>query len=275
MRIRLYSLIAVLLLGGSVCAQSARPNLTTMPRTDLFPIRTKLTREQKERMQPDARDVGAFRSLLQEPRTGIARLHPDLGCYENARILKADEICRNAIPESSSYSFRERENTIEVLSDIRFKNGFFISDGILTQGFLTNLGDVDLGNVSLESDGIGFLREFEPMPEAPDAKDQYLTLVKGIKAGPYEYRKYQKAVVGSTYALRIVAYRGNVYRSYRGWKFDLLEGDKRIDLIVAFRVVRQSADGSMTIVWKELERRDSPRLKFTKRRDASKRAAAG
>lgn len=272
MRIRFYSVFAVIfLLGGSVCAQSARPNLTTMPRTDLFPIRTKLTKEQKERLQPDTRDVEAFRSLLQEPRTGIARLHPDLGCYENARILKADEICRDAIPEGASYSFRERENTIEVLSDIRLKNGFFVSDGILTQGFLTNLGDVKLANVDLESDGIAFLREFEPMPEARDAKDQYLDFVKGIRAGTFEYRKYQKAVVGATYALRIVAYRGNVYRSYRGWKFDLLEGDKRIDLLVAFRVVRQSADGSMTIVWKELERRDSPRLKFTKRRDASKR----
>ncbi|HNU06917.1 MAG TPA: hypothetical protein PKO33_04055 [Pyrinomonadaceae bacterium] len=265
--------LAAMLFGGSVCAQSARPNLTTIPRTDLFPIRTKLTKEQKERMLPDPRDVDAFRTVLEQPRTGIARLHPDLGCYENARILKADETCQNAIPEGSSYSFRERENTIEVLSDIRLKGGYFISDGILTQGFMTNLGDADLVNVDLESQGLAFVRAFEPMPEAHDAKDQYTSFVKGIKTGVFEYRKFQKAVVGSTYAMRIVAYRGNVYRSYRGWKFDLLEGDKRIDLIVAFRVVRQSPDGSLTIVWKELERRDSPRLRFTKRRDPRTRGA--
>ncbi len=274
MGIRCITLACILLLlGGVVIAQSTRPSLTTIKRAGVWPLRTKPTREQKKRLQPDPRDVAKFAEILDQPRTGIVRLLPDLGCYDNMNILKADEVCRNAIPESSFYSFREREHTLEVLSDIRLKNGHLVSDGILTQGMMTNLGDVALDRVSLESDGFDYLRDFAPYPAAVAAKDQYMQLINGVVAGKHEYRKVAKAIENTTYAMRIIAYRGNVIRSFRGWRFDLLEGDKRIDMTLAFRIVRKDSDGSVTIVWKELERRESPRIKFPKKKSDSKPSA--
>ncbi|MBK8810058.1 MAG: hypothetical protein IPN69_04925 [Acidobacteria bacterium] len=274
MGIRCITLACILLLlGGVVIAQSTRPSLTMIKRAGVWPLRTKPTREQKKRLQPDPRDVAKFAELLDQPRTGIVRLLPDLGCYDNMNILKADEVCRNAIPESSFYSFREREHTLEVLSDIRLKNGHLVSDGILTQGMMTNLGDVALDRVSLESDGFDYLRDFAPYPAAVAAKDQYMQLINGVVAGKHEYRKVAKAIENTTYAMRIIAYRGNVIRSFRGWRFDLLEGDKRIDMTLAFRIVRKDSDGSVTIVWKELERRESPRIKFPKKKSDSKPSA--
>jgi hypothetical protein len=246
-------------------AQPARPSLTTMKRTGVFPLRTKPNREQRQRLQPHPRDIEQFASLLEQPRTGIVRLLPDLGCYENVNILKADETCRSAIPESSFYSFREREHTLEILADIRLKAGFLISDGILAQGMLANIGDVALDRVTTETEGFGFIEGFEPDASATVAKDQYMALVRGVKAGNHEYRKTVAAVENTTYAMRVVAYKGNIIRSFRGWRFDLLEGDKRIDITLAFRVVRKDGDGSVTIVWKELGRRESPRLRFPKR----------
>lgn len=274
MRIRLISVcVATLLLVGMIYAQPTRPNLTTMRRAGVFPLRTKPTREQKRQLEPLPSDIEAFAAFLEQPKTGIIRLLPDLGCYENVNILKADEVCRNSIPESSFYSFREREHTLEILSDIRLKSGYLISDGILTQGILAELGDIRIEDLNLESEGFEFLRTFEPEVAALNAKEQYIGFVRGVRAGRYEYRKLLKANVNSTYAMRVVAYRGNIFRSFRGWKYDLLEGDKRIDMILAFRIVRKSDDGAVTIVWKELERRDSPRMKFPKRRDDSKLVA--
>ncbi len=260
------ALVLILLLScGTIFAQWTRPSLTSIRRTGVWPLRTKPTKEQKKRLQPDAADRANFLQLLEQPRTGIVRLLPDLGCYDNMNILKADEVCRNAIPESSFYSFREREHTLEVLADIRLKNGHFVSDGILSQGIITKLDDVSLDRVSLATDGLEFLTGFAPDPMSVVAKNQYMQLVNGVKAGSFEYKKIAKAVENATYAMRIIAYRGNVFRSFRGWRFDLLEGDKRIDITVAFRVVRKDPDGAVTIVWRELERRESPRMKFPKR----------
>lgn len=248
---------------------STRPSLTVIRRAGIFPIRAKITREQKRRLSPNSQDLAKYRQFLQQPQTGIFRLMPDLGCSENINVVRVDEPCLNAIPESSFYSFREREHTIETLSDIRLKNGYLISDGILAQGILVKLGPVEIEKVTLESDGLKFLKNFSPQTLSIEAQKQYLQVVGGVKIGRHEYRKFLRAEENTTYALRVVAYRGNVFRSFRGFRFDLLEGDKRIDLTLAFSVIRKETDGTVTLLWKELERRESPRLKFPKKQDNS------
>jgi hypothetical protein len=79
-----------------------------------------------------------------------------------------------------------------------------------------------------------------------------------------QYKKTAPVVENATYALRVIAYKGNILRTYRGFVFDMLAGDKRIDLTLAFRVVRKDDDGGVTIIWRELARRESPRIKFEK-----------
>lgn len=266
MRILILLSFVVVAFTATVLAQPTRPSMTSIRRTGVWPLRTKPTREQKKLLQPNPQELSQYQQLLSQPRTGMMRLLPDIGCYDNMNVLKADEVCRNAVPESSFFSFREREHTLEALSDIRLKSGHLISDGILSQGIITSLGNISIERVSLDTAGIGYLRSFEPEPVAPDAKTQYIQFVNGIKSGDHEYRKAVRVVENSTYAIRVVAYRGNVFRSFRGWKFDLLEGDKRIDITIAFRVVRKDPEGAVTIVWKELERRESPRLKFPKKK---------
>lgn len=253
-----------------------RPSLTVIKRNGVFPLRIKPDKEQKKRLQPHAEDLMKHQQFLRQPKTGIFRLLPDLGCFENMYVLKADEICRNAIPESSFYSFREKEHTIEVLADIRLKNGYLISDGILSQGILVKLGDVELEKVTSESEGLAFLKNFSPQISSAGAKEQYLQIAKGIKDGKHEYRKALPALENTTYALRVIAYRGNVFRVFRGFRFDLLEGDKRIDIMLAFRVIRKDRDGTLTLLWKEIERKDSPRLKFPKKQpDPAKKQGTG
>lgn len=271
MKVRMIAVCIILLIFPSMFAaqtpsvSTTRPSLTTIKRVGVFPIRQRPTKEQKKLLQPNPQDLQRYQSFLEQEKTGIFRLLPDLGCYENVNIIKADETCLNYIPDSSYYSFREREHTLEVLSDIRLKNGYLITDGILAQGILVNLGDAALEKITPESEGLAFLRSFVPQPSSVEAKNQYFQIINGIKAGNHEYRKSLPADKDTTYALRVVAYRGNIFRRFRGFVFDLLQGDKRIDLTIVFRVIRKEQDGSLTLVWKELERKDAPRIKFPKK----------
>lgn len=230
-----------------------------------FPIRRKPTKEQKRILLPSDQDAQAYAQFLGQPGTGIFRLLPDLECEANTLVIKATETCLNAIPESSFYSFREQEHSQEILADIRLKNNHLISDGILSQGILTELGDVALGNVTVASKGLKFLNEYAPQSFSKEAQKQFVQMTKGVKSNDYEYKKIVPAKENTTYAMRVVAYKGNIIRSFKGYRFDLLAGDKRIDLILAFRIIRQDKDGAVTIVWKELARKESPKLKFEPR----------
>jgi len=191
---------------------------------------------------------------------------PDIGCAENVNVIRADAACLNFVPDSSNYSFREKEHTIELLADIRLRNGFFISDGILSQSILVQLGEIALENIVPESEGLKFLMGFSPNPQGLEAQKQFIEIMRGVKVGNYEYKKALPMVENTTYALRVVAYKGNVFRSFRGYRFDILEGDKRIDLTIVFRVIRKEQDGAVTLLWKEVVRKDSPRLILPKRK---------
>jgi len=267
MRVRIITIFIFLLIFPSqVFAQIQRPNMMNTRRAGIFIIRTRPTKEQKKKLLPNPLDLKKYEQFLMQPKTGIFRLMPDIGCTENINIIRADDACLNFIPESSYYSFREDEHTMELLADIRLRNGYLISDGILAQGILVQLGETALEQVSPGGAGLKFLAEYAPNPLGSEAQKQYMQMIRGVRVGDYEYKKALPAIENATYVLRVVAYRGNIFRVSRGYRFDLLEGDKRIDLTVAFRVVRKDQDGGLTLLWKEIGRKDAPRIIFPNRK---------
>lgn len=234
-------------------------------RRGMLPFKKHVTREQKKMLAPDAADLQRYEVFLSQPKTGLIKLFPDLNCEENAVIVHADENCLKAIPMSGFYSFREKEYTNSHLADIRLKDGIFITDGLLSQGILVALGDVPLETVSLSSGGMKFLNEFVPKTKGGEAVEQTKQIVKGINSDEHYYRKTLFARENTTYALRVIAYRGNIVQKFHGLPYDLLAGDERDDLTVAFRVVRKDGAGNLIILWKELARRDAPKINFEKR----------
>jgi hypothetical protein len=52
--------------------------------------------------------------------------------------------------------------------------------------------------------------------------------------------------------------------TFNGVSYNLLDGDKRVDVTLAFRVIRIGEDGSVTILWKELQRKEAPKLKYVR-----------
>ena len=231
-----------------------------------LPFKQKLTREQKSYLLPDRTDAARFASFLEQPKTGLIKLFPDAGCEKNAHLLRADKECLNWIPNSAFYSFREREHTTEYLADIRLEKDFLISDGILSQGILVALGKIPLENVTFDSAGMNFLINYQPEQENKDAYNQLVQITKGVKFDDFLYKNILPAEFDTTYALRVIAYRGRYLQIFRGFRFDVLDGDERADLILVFRVVRKSEDGIINLLWKELQSKESPKLIYEKQK---------
>jgi hypothetical protein len=243
-------------------------------RRQSFPFKMPISKEQRRQLAPDAHLNSKYSDFLRQPRTGLIKLFPDAGCEENARVLRVDSDCLNWVPNSAFYSFREREHTTGFLSDIRLKNNVFVSNSFLSQGILAALGDIPLESISLASDGMKFLVDYQPAIHSREALKQFEEITKGVKAGKYEYRNVLMATENMTYAIRTIAYRAQVYQFFQGRPFNILEGDKRVDLILAFRIVRKDKNGAAHILWKELDRKDSPRIIFPKREKKKETAPA-
>ena len=67
--------------------------------------------------------------------------------------------------------------------------------------------------------------------------------------------------------MRSIAYRGNYYRAIDGFLYDELDFDKRKDVTVAFRIIRRDEE-SVTIIWKQLVEKDSPKVKRNNKEDS-------
>lgn len=234
-------------------------------RREASPFKAKRTKLQRQRLLPDATDAAKYRAFLGNPNTGLVKIFSDTGCENNANIVRADADCLSSIPNSAFYSFREKEHTNEYLSDVSVKNGFFVADGILSQGILVALGDVSLENLSLKSEGLKFLLEFAPDANSEEALKQTMQITRGARSGGFLYKKTLPIEENTTYAMRVVAYRGKFWRTFNGILYNVLRGDARADLTLGFRVVRKSDDGSVTLLWKELQRKEAPKIIFPKR----------
>lgn len=85
---------------------------------------------------------------------------------------------------------------------------------------------------------------------------KFRELASVVPADNFYYSKKVKAVVGVTYAMRIIAYstqtkiafrpRRDVSRDFV--KFLKVNNDKRVDLTIAFRIIRKDANTSISIL---------------------------
>jgi hypothetical protein len=229
--------------------------------TPTRPTAIQPTKKQAIRLRPAAEDLAKYAVFLKQSNTGLFKLFPELDCGGKF-VVHAEGPCAEEIPLSSFYSFRKKNYAERGLSDIGFKDSFLFNDGWLSNGIMVRLGDLPLDSVSVSSDGVKFLTDYVPAVERDEVTAKSVEMIKGIKIGDYHYSKVATATENTTYAIRIIAYRGKVLKPVgRNLFANELEGDKRTDIIVAFRVIRKNEDGSLTLLWKELQRKDSPTIK--------------
>jgi len=235
----------------------------------LKPLYRNPTKEELETLSPNIEEVNKYADFLRQPNTGLIKLAADLGCAENTKIVVATADClRYTMPGAgTSFSFRTKKYRLRRLADLTFTNDSFQATGVLLHGIFVKIGDVPLEKVDLQTKGLSYLLNFQPETDYEKARVIDRQLSEGVFSDGFQYRRGFYAVENTTYVLRSIAYDGKYFRAVEGVAYNEFAFDKRRDVTVAFRIVRKDSDGSVTILWKEILRKNSPKIKYRKQLD--------
>jgi hypothetical protein len=210
----------------------------------------------------NSEDINKYAAYLGTNNSGLIRLHDASKCVSGKNIVNLEEPCPSnfIFGKGTSYSFRTQKYRGLNFSDLQLFNQNLYTVGLNTQGILTKIGDIALDKVSIETNGVKQLHGFVPSSDYTKANGEIKAFFNGVRAGSYIYKKESPVKENETYILRSIAYKGKVIERRGPFKINILDNDKRDDVIVAFRVVRKHEDGSVTLLWKEINRQPAPKL---------------
>ena len=187
--------------------------------------------KEAELLAPSQAARQAYAEFLKQPETGLVRLLPRER-YDNKLSIRGG---------GAYYSFIRLTHEYGYGSDIELQNNSFsVGFAGADFGFLLNLGDIPIEEVTTETKGIKYLADFAPPTNEPEARIQQHR-AWDFNADGINYKNRVPAKVGNTYVVRSVDYDDS-------------------DCLVAFRVVDEDFDESMTIVWKMLNKFPKPIL---------------
>ena len=208
-----------------------------------------ISRSDRKRLEPDAADKTRFRELLKEDGFGLVKLL-NVDCDADGPLVVHIGDCGDSIPgHGADFSFRAGRHVFAGIADLKLNGGTLVVGSVMTQGLLVSIGNVDVRTVDLSSNAVKFLTAFAPAPDIHGAEQQTLLLTKGFWNNGIFCRATATAAEGQTYLLRTIAYR---------LRND--GGDKREDLVVIFTIVRQDPAGNVTLIWRRLQNKVSPKI---------------
>lgn len=210
--------------------------------------------------------IDKYAAFLRGPDTGIVKLNGEFSCISDTDTVVASEKCLPfTMPGAgTAYSFRTESYRLPRLADVILFDGVFKTGGVFQQVLMTEIGDVAIEDVTLNTAGLKYLVQLEPVSDTNEFLRFESDVAKGIERDGFFYRKGYPVKVNSTFVLRSIAYRGKYMRSVDGIAYDELDYDKRRDIIAAFRVADVDTKGNATIVWKIFQNTEAPRLKISK-----------
>ncbi len=227
------------------------------------PLYRKPSKKELKSVEPERELFVKYAAFLRAQKTGLTKLIDDKGCSANIRVVVATEDClKYTMPGAgSSFSFRTENYCILRFADVTFAKDGFQAGGALIHGIFVELGDVPLANVDLRTKGLKYLVDFQPEPDYEEGIEMNRQLTQGIVSDDFLYRRSVPANKNTTFALRSIAYDGKSLRAIRGVIYNEFDFDKREDVIVVFRIVQKDEQGDVTILWKELQQKDSPKIR--------------
>lgn len=267
---KLFFFFILLVLTGSINSQtqiSRTDNRIEMQlsllQKEITPLYRKPSKKELKAIEPSRELLDKYAEFLRQPNTGLTKLIDDKGCAENTKVVVATDDClKYTMPGAgSSFSFRTQTYRIARLADLTFTDKSFQALGVLLHGIFVNIGNVPLEEVTLQTKGLKYLVDFEPQPDYEKGKEIDSQLLKGINRDGFLYRRGLFIVENTTFALRSIAYGGKYFRAVKGITYNEFNYDKRRDVIVVFRIVEKDEAGNVTILWKELQQKDSPEIR--------------
>jgi hypothetical protein len=227
----------------------------------------KLTDEQKKLLAPAAEDMAACRDFSRQDHTGLIRLLPR-GKYEFNVTVSADhpELILPIRGGGAFYSFVEKKHAFGPWSEISLQEGHLVA-GFQPQSLalMTRLGDVPLDSLTMQTPAIVYLAQVVPPTERVAARDQSTRNYQGFVVADRFYNSILPAMVNQTYVLRTMIYKkeGRMRVVYGGGSVYVPHPYEYsgADELIAFRVLRAGDDGSLTVLWKRLQKFSAPKLK--------------
>lgn len=206
--------------------------------------RAELATLEKAFLSPAEEDQLQFSEFLRTPNTGLIRLLPRQKF--DSDVYKENQKSITLRGGGAFYSFSRLTHEYGGGSDLALDQGqFWVGFAGIDYGFLTNLGDVPLESVSVETPGAALFGAYKAPKEEAAARTEYRRLVSGVDLGGVPIKSRVPVRLNATYLLRSIGYA-------------------RSDVLVAFRVVRMDSDGSVTILWKLLRDYNRPDLTTAK-----------
>jgi hypothetical protein len=190
-------------------------------------------------LAPSAQDRLTYESFLRERKTGLIRLMPrESYDWETYHAKKRIPIRGGG----AYYSFANLTHAYGFGNDLALERKVLsVGFGGADYGMLTNLGDRPLEGITLDNSGARFIAQYAPPGRERAARSEFRRFQAGVKIEGVLYRSRLPLEIGATYLLRSIVYRES-------------------DVLVAFRTVREDADGSVIIAWKLLKKYPVPEL---------------
>jgi hypothetical protein len=228
-RLSFVALPALLVFTVTASAQTAgRAEL----RAEIKSLHDQLKQKEALLMAPSPNDLKKYSQFLAQPHTGLCRLLPR-ETYDGMLLTRGG---------GAYYSFITLTNEYGYGSEIGLERGMlgsmFAGADI---GLLVSLGDFPLDTVDADQDGVRYLTEIVPPTKEPEARQWQRRAGGGFEANGFGYKSTLPAIVNGTYVVRSIQFN-------------------RADVLVAFRVVRQDEDGSVTLLWRTLKQFPTPQL---------------
>lgn len=230
----------------------------------------KPTKAEMKVLEPSTDYFNKYAVFLRQSDTGLIKLNSDSSCAGNTDVVTARENClQYSMPGAgTAYSFRMESHRIPHLADLTLSKNVLKSDGVFQHGIMVKLGDIPIEEVTLQTQGLKYLIDFQPLMDSESLAKFDSLLLKGINAEGFVYGVGFYIRNQTTYALRSVAYKGKAMRSVNGIAYNELDFDRRRDILVVFRIVEIEENGNLTIVWKILSNKDAPTLKIEQNQDS-------
>ena len=198
-------------------------------------------------------DEQKFVNLLNQPNAGAFRLLSPH--HSGSRVVSIDspELSRRPGFSSyaSAYSFTRRKHGHGVNGWDRDSNWNLIDlrlfrrtlrSGVTSEeslGLMVRLGDVPLEEVTEQATGVSELAEFIPPTDHRTAVDLSEKHLCGYRLNGLRYGSQVVAVVNNTYVLRSIL-------------------NQRADQLIAFRIVMEDEEGSLSVVWRRIKNYPKP-----------------
>ena len=138
-------------------------------------------KEETAALAIDKAALAKHADFLKGSETGIVKLNGMSWCVTTEDVIVASEECSPyKLPGAgAAYSFRTESYRLPRIADLILFDDVFRTGGVYQHTILTELGDIPIDTVTLQTRGLKFLAEFEPAVDG----DEFLKFEKMIANG--------------------------------------------------------------------------------------------